>query len=1283
MSWEPAWVADGRGGFVRNSQRPDEDKGEEKKHPPLPPTGDDEEEGEIGGGGGGNMHLPNNNNNNFRGPRFGGGGRGGGGGNQNRPFGGGRHSRHHGSFSGTPGNAPPSNINNAGPPPFVKREGSFGGGRGGGGFAGRPGDFRNNNDGPPRDFRGDGGPPPGRDFNNFRNNNSDGPGFRGPDEPPPPNFRDRGGPDVPPPNRDFSGGPREPFGGPQRPPFRDGPPFRQGGERGRSLSNASLPPFGGGRPQEIHREGSFGGGMGGAGGPGRNNDPRDGSFGPRGGDMNGPPRDLVRDGSFGGPRGGDMAGPPRDPGREPPFGPRGGDMGGPPRDLPREGPFGPRGADLGGPPRDPGRDGSFGPRGMDMAAPVPPRETGARGPGAPFPRGGPLPPRENGPSPGFHRNDGPREPPFGDRAGPPPPRDRPFHDDGPPLGRVGSQGGPNQGGFPPSNAPSDPRRPTDPRRRSSQDLGGMAPGPPPHIASDGPPDGPPMPSPQTGRRISSYSSLADSSTIPPNLMPSHPPSMAQEGGPGNFRSPAGRRSSLPDHNPRSDRGGDQFGGGPRSSWSPAVDRREGPSPRTVPHKSPGFNNNLQGGHNNSGGVPPMAPSLSSRGGPHPNFRDPRFKPNDKLGGEPPRPDFNSSGPMGGFGGHLPRKKSFSEGPDFSSNSATDAFGRVRKDFSDRPSFQKSPRSSPSKTKAIKTFPASPRVDVTKTILERKTSEPSGPVPSTEAPPIPKRESLPSLLTSALGEGEIVQRAETAVFHLSEVVGNKELKAVGDELSKLPAKQMIMSAVTEIEKLVKETQKELEMCGEEKKEAEIEEAEAEELEKKRVVEEEIQRMKEEEKRLQEDKKHQEELKIIGLQKALEENEDQLGVVRKKFEAECDLNVQRAREDEKRLYEEGLDARISSAEKDFDRDIAKARTSVDKAQSSATRVEGKLAAAQSQYELLLENVQGRVDKQKNEDVSSKTTSGSGSLPSLVEQIMAENNRKAREAQIVTFSMISENDDPIRNETIVDSGGPRDPQLGKSCEEWSVLTKQVTGLADALYSEPSGMPFYQQNEISHTLLGPSVKEYIRDQKKQLVDEWTVLAEEYEVRKRLYEKQQRKLAKKAQRSSVSVSRQSILAGVKESSGSGQGIDRGNILESGNRTSNNPYRRARRGNEVRSEYEQEQIIAEIAAKEAMEKRITHGGCKLPRQVTRLERVSSLFALVGQPISLCLLTVFYFMHRDLLHHTSALLPRTKWTILSKRLKMLSWTTYGQIWKSAYFWIAFCNSQKILGGSLLF
>ena len=164
---------------------------------------------------------------------------------------------------------------------------------------------------------------------------------------------------------------------------------------------------------------------------------------------------------------------------------------------------------------------------------------------------------------------------------------------------------------------------------------------------------------------------------------------------------------------------------------------------------------------------------------------------------------------------------------------------------------------------------------------------------------------------------------------------------------------------------------------------------------------------------------------------------------------------------------------------------------------------------------------------------------------------------------------------------------------------MAGQVTGQSNALYSEPSETPFYDQIVKNHEVLAPFIKEFIRDKNKRLDKHWTELAEEYEVRKRLYEKQQRKLAKKAKGSVAVTSRTSITGINKEK----KEAEEEKPAEPAAR-SNNPYRRARRGNEVRSEYEQEQIIAEIAAKEAMQKRITHGGTKVPRQIVPLERVS-------------------------------------------------------------------------------
>ncbi len=971
---------------------------------------------------------------------------------------------------------------------------------------------------------------------------------------------------------------------PPRQPFREGP-FRA--ERGRATSVGGFH-----RPPELHREGSFGvttrtdhhrdgsfardvppfrdmaapvrDPMFGA----RNDGPpreltREGPFGPRGGDlplrepmrepsfgprvdMGGlPPREIGREGSFG-LRGADIGGPPRDTLREPPFGPRG-DSGGPARDSGRDGAFGPRGTDIGGQMRDHVRETSFGPRGLDQGGPA--REIGPRGPGAPFTRGGTPLARDGGPPPPipFHRNDTPRETSFSDLAGPLPPRDRPFRDESTPRGRVVSQGP----GYPttiPLTAPADPRRPTDPRRRSSHDLGGLNSAGPPHISGDGPNDGPPLTNPQPGRRLGSYSSLADNSTIPTNPMPAPAPLHSTGEA---FRSPVGRRIQQ-DQAPRNT---DPFNGPPltqtrQPSWSPAIERRTlSGSPRNVPSiKVPGFNSEH----------PPSAPPLS-RGG---SFRDPRFKSNDNPDS---RPDLNSTPAV-----FPSRNKSLSVSEDLGT-------GRTR-----QPLPKSSPKSSPTK----------PVVQSSPSKEDPKISEL---LPA--APELSASKLNTPLLTSALGHGDIVQRAETAVLHLSEVVDSKDIKAA-DGLSKLPAKQMIMTAVTEIEKLIKETQQELERLHDEHKDAVKEQVKDDELEQKRLEAKEDMRITEVEQRQKQEAKLQEHLKVKGLQRAIEERQEDFDNARKKLEEEFEQRIEQAKMDQQSQFEQKLEAHVNNVQQGWNKDIVKARNFVEKAKSSTVRLEAKVAAAESEYQSFLESAQNETDQPK----SRPTSSQGGSMPSLVEQIIADNHRKAKEAQMMTFSIVSENDPPFI-ESDPGSGGPKDPALGETCEEWSVLAKQVTGFADALYTEPSEAPYYQKNERSHALLGPTIKECIRDQKRQLVENWTVLAEEYEVRKRLYDKQQRKLAKKAQRGSVSVVRKSIFAGDKESSTHGQSGDKGNILESG-RSSNNPYRRARRGNEVRSEYEQEQIIAEIAAKEAMEKRITFGSCKLPRQIVRLERVS-------------------------------------------------------------------------------
>ena len=698
---------------------------------------------------------------------------------------------------------------------------------------------------------------------------------------------------------------------------------------------------------------------------------------------------------------------------------------------------------------------------------------------------------------------------------------------------------PHQGG---SLPPQDPRRPTDPRRRPSQDLGGLVAVAIDYVPSMGPSTGRgmpelPIPSPQQppqGRRLSSYSSLADSSTMPSSLMQS-----AEQLDQG-FRSPTVRRNGAPEYMNSGIVGssGSTVNGATRNpSWSPMPERRSsGPRPE-------------------DGATHPVPP-VTSRG---PLL----FRENSRVA----EPEFLGPRPL------IVAPSSFSN-----------------------------PRSSPLHTPqaANSLGGGGGHVSCTSipTVLERRASDVASPTLASSEISVPPSTVEPAekpLLTSSLGAGEIVERAETAVVHLSKVLMDASIRS-DSGLSQLPAKQQIMAAVTQIETQIKLAQSKFDTAQEEHKQGIHEEARQEERLRKQLEERDAQLKLEEAERRLEEERLELELKTQGLVRIMDEHKEEFDCARQEFEHSTREMIQDSKKTLRQEYD--LAAHISRAEQDFEKDITKARNSMEKAKSASLKVEAKLATALAQYEALLAASQTRAES----DDMNRTSKRGSEMLSLAESITAENLRKAQQSQVLAFAMSSENDEAF------DTGsGPKDPTYGKSFEEWSVLTKQVTGLGDALFSDPSETPYFQKNERTHSLLAPSVKEYIRHNQKRLVEEWTLLAEEYEVRKRLYEKQQRKLAKKARSGSVSVSRRSIMAGDSESlpTGVAQGIDRSNILESGSRSSSNPYRRARRGNEVRSEYEQEQIIAEIAAKEAMEKRITHGGCKVPHQLSCLERVSS------------------------------------------------------------------------------
>jgi hypothetical protein len=334
-----------------------------------------------------------------------------------------------------------------------------------------------------------------------------------------------------------------------------------------------------------------------------------------------------------------------------------------------------------------------------------------------------------------------------------------------------------------------------------------------------------------------------------------------------------------------------------------------------------------------------------------------------------------------------------------------------------------------------------------------------------------------------------------------------------------------------------------------------------------------------------------------QNKLKKGKEEFQESRKKATAELEEEIKRQKADlEGQLREElqtsQLPAQVAAAQAtDDESEEGQARKDVERLSDALVKTENKLAEMEAE----LKNMR------KSCDTSDSSTSHV-SMNDMVQSLLAENRRKAAEAHSDLFGIyntVPPDDDLPRAQTsnvISDLEQQRDPKEKRTHAEWADLTRQVQGLSTALYSEPSEAPYYDQTAQRHTDLEAIIMEYVRDHQIRMNKHFTELAEEYEYRRQLYEQslQQRNLAipEKARRpASALIPRQTNMM-ILESGGSRapQGPPT-SVTAAATTTattaSSNPYRRARRNNEVRSEYEQEQVIAELAAKEAMEKKVS------------------------------------------------------------------------------------------------
>ena len=829
---------------------------------------------------------------------------------------------------------------------------------------------------------------------------------------------------------------------------------------------------------------------------------------------------------------------------------------------------------------------------------------------------------------------------------------------------AGGVGGPPHQHHPPPPVAAAPRA-TDPRFRAGGSAGGPAQPPMRPPASDGPasmalemqqdnaPGGPPM-------AASSYSSLAESGRgamegpphphqqsqmihrrndsfspppgpplvaesssgsfgdrggpLPPIRGPGdQPPDFAGSGGPNVDQTPSAAGPPFgggPRGGPRDSfrgghagRRGSDFRGGGRGDGAEASYygptgvggavpefRRSSPPPRPRPMFGGGGRGMGSGGppppNLAAGGPGARQTSFSSQGsGPfHRNKNDPRFSKVD--GPDQVRSSFEAGAIDEGHGAD----RSFfrKPPPQGASESGADPFGRSREWTTGGSS--RSPQVSPQtnrKTHVLTYFQSSPGERAGATApLSADGQGPASPRDKLKDHPhsavASSQEVEAPLVTAALVDPENIERAEKVITSLTDVMDNPSLMAAKSGQSELPNKQLIFRALAKINERLKQAQKELD-----DQQAKIIEAEKEEKADREREQEEaaVHAKRQEKERLEEERrkvKEQEDAHESALKSLFE---------RKKadFETEVDQKSQDIEEqlrtvriEEEKKQETEITEQIAVSAAGFDKDIAKSRRDLEKVLTQQKKTEGKVSVAEAAYQSNVE----RFEK-------SNRTKGPPKTEDIVADVLAANQRRAAEAHLVQFATVTDMD--ITDSRLLELAEVKDPSSGRTSADWAQMTQQVTGFSDALYNEPAEAPYYDNNEKMHEAIAVLVKEYISDRQRRLKRRWTELAEEYEYRKKEYAIMQRKrnAAKGGKKRSSSVAiRHSIL-------------DKPILESSGGRASTNPYRRARRGNEVRSEYEQEQIIAELAAKEAMEKKIAFGGSKLPRQVGLLEKALS------------------------------------------------------------------------------
>ena len=510
--------------------------------------------------------------------------------------------------------------------------------------------------------------------------------------------------------------------------------------------------------------------------------------------------------------------------------------------------------------------------------------------------------------------------------------------------------------------------------------------------------------------------------------------------------------------------------------------------------------------------------------------------------------------------------------------------------------------------------------------------------STGAAAAENKDAAPLTVTSL--SDDKVDKAEKAVRRLSKLAG-KDSHGVERSSLVLPSKQHILGAMSTLESKIKTRKKETdslqtEISDARKKEAlELEkERERKDLEERRKVA--AERRREEEKEQEKLRKEEEERRKVeederrrkaARKKAKEmtrRRQEQVEEDRKERVGKLQAELRTRKEEEREVVRslkrkrhgpaiDELEASVQEALTKEQKAAAEAMSAEEGAQEATRRARVASEAAKAERRLAEEFRQTggiglstpgkkakklpRTVEQLSEAMERPECGAAIGMGDLVKSIVAANRNAAAAAHKASLAAIPYTPIPPvlgKGEGMEGLEESKENEPQRTNEEWTTLARQVTGLADALYVDPTEAPSFTYNEENHAAVGPLVREHIRAKRRKLHSRFVELGTEFVVRKQKYDEAK---ADEAKADAASVAQE----------------EEEQKQDAGGRSSN-PYRRARRGDRgggsgigvgdfASSEYEQEQIIAKITAQEQMEKRIKLGGCALPRQILEVEEV--------------------------------------------------------------------------------